>query len=142
MRLTKRAAQEELMDERLMHLTPNERAALTAFVDRLREHYGNDLRRVILFGSKARMDFDDESDLDLLVVLRMSDNDYWENRRQISAIAGDLDLQYDVVLSTLVVDGLEYSEMRRANLLLNRNLQQDGIELWTSRQSAPTLASA
>jgi len=142
MRLTKQAVQEELMDERLLHLTANERAALVAFVDRLREHYGNDLRRVILFGSKARMDFDDESDLDLLVVLRMSDNDYWENRRQISAIAGDLDLQYDVVLSTLVVDGLEYSEMRRANLLLNRNIRKDGIELWTSRQSAPTLASA
>jgi predicted nucleotidyltransferase len=120
------------LDERLSHLTASERAGLAAFVNRLRG---------VLFGSKARGDFDDESDLDVLVVASMTDDDYWKNRQQISAIAGVIDLEYDIVLSTLVMDETEYAERRHANLLLNRSVQQDGIELWTSRQSAPTSAS-
>jgi hypothetical protein len=59
------------------------------------------------------------------------------------SIAGHLDLEYDVILSTLLMDEPEFTEMRRANnLLLNRSIQQDGIELWTLRQSVPTLVSA
>lgn len=138
---TRHVEGESTLDERLSHLTANERAGLAAFVNRLRQHYGNDLLRVVLFGSKARGDFDDESDLDVLVVASMTDDDYWKNRQRISAIAGVIDLEYDIVLSTLVVDESEYAEMRHANLLLNRSIQQDGIELWTSRQSAPTSAS-
>jgi hypothetical protein len=72
----------------------------------------------------------------------MHDDDYYDNRRQISAIAGALDLEYDVILSTIIIDESEYAEMRRSNLLINRNIHRDGIELWTLRQSAPILASA
>jgi predicted nucleotidyltransferase len=97
---------------------------------------------MVLFGSKARGNADKESDIDVLVVVRMSKDDYWQHRRQLSAIAGELDLQYDVVLSTLLMDEPEFAEMRRADLLLNRSIQRDGIELWNSRQSAPTLVSA
>ena len=63
-------------DRRLSKLRSNERAGLAAFVERLRQHYGDDLQRVVLFGSKARGDFDDESDLDLLVVVRMVKGNY------------------------------------------------------------------
>ncbi len=55
-----------------IRLTPNERASLAAFVDRLRQRYGDNLLRVRLFGSKARGDAHEESDFDLLVVLRMT----------------------------------------------------------------------
>lgn len=54
---------------RQTHLAGHERAALSALVARLHQHYGNDLRRVVLFGSKARGDFNSESDLDVLVVV-------------------------------------------------------------------------
>jgi predicted nucleotidyltransferase len=51
--------------DRLGHLTKSERAALETFVARLRQRYGDDLLRVVLFGSKARGDSDEESDLTL-----------------------------------------------------------------------------
>lgn len=143
MTLTGDGTREGTLDKRLSRLASNERAALVALVDRLRQRYGDDLLRVVLFGSKARGDSDEESDIDVLVVVvRTPNDDYWQHRRQLSAIAGDLDLEYDVILSTLLMDEPEFTEMRRANLLLNRRIQQDGIELWTLRQSVPTLVSA
>jgi predicted nucleotidyltransferase len=123
------------------HLTANERTALKTLVDRLYQKYGDNLLRVVLFGSKARGDFDEESDLDVLVVLHLVGGGYWEHRRQISAIAYELELEYSVVFSLVVMDQLEYAEMRGANLLINRNIQQDGIELWTSPKSLPIWSS-
>lgn len=123
------------LDERLAHLTPNERAALAALVDRLRQRYGDDLLRVVLFGSKARGDFDDESDLDVLIVVRMPDNDYWRHWREIHNATYDLDLEHDVVLSLMIKDEPDYARMRQWNLLINRNIEQDGVELWTTLPS-------
>jgi predicted nucleotidyltransferase len=59
---TRHVEGESTLDERLSHLTANERAGLAALVNRLCQRYGNDLLRVVLFGSKARGDFDDESE--------------------------------------------------------------------------------
>jgi len=43
--------------KRRLRLKAHERAALIAFVRELRARYKDDLRRVVLFGSKARGDF-------------------------------------------------------------------------------------
>ncbi len=121
----------------LSHLTSNERAALSALVDRLRQRYSGDLLRVVLFGSKARGDDDAESDLDVLIVLRFDDADYLRHRKANLDATYDLELDYGVVLSLLIVNEQEYLQMRRDNLLLNRNIEADGIVLWTSRPSVP-----
>lgn len=129
------------LDERLpSHLTPNERAALVTLVDRLHQRYGEDLLRVVLFGSKARGDFDEESDLDLLIVVRMPDDNYWRHWNEIVTTTYDLELTYSVVFSFIIKDEPEYALMRQWNLLLNRNIEQDGIELWTSQPSELSLA--
>lgn len=52
--------------------------ALTGeFVQRMQQHYGDRLARVVLYGSYARGDFHAESDVDLLVVLRDEELNGW-----------------------------------------------------------------
>ena len=124
-----------IFDERLSHLTPNELEALESLVNRLGQRYGDDLQRLVLFGSKARGDFDEESDLDVLVVVRMSEGDYWQHWNKIIDLTYDLELKYNVVFSLLIKNEPEYALMRQWNLLINRNIDQDGIGLWTSQPS-------
>lgn len=126
-----------LMERLPGHLTSNEQAALMALVDRLRQRYGNDLLRVVLFGSKARGDFDEESDLDVLIVVRRLD-DYWRHWNEIIKTTYDLELTHNLVFSFIIKDEQEYAQMRQWNLLLNRNIEQDGIELWTLQPSEPS----
>jgi predicted nucleotidyltransferase len=49
---------------------PITEAALGAFRSRLEERYGADLRRLVLFGSRARGDHRDDSDADVAVFLQ------------------------------------------------------------------------
>ncbi len=111
------------------NLRPNERAGLTTFVERLRQRYGDDLLRVVLFGSKARGDFDSESDLDLLVVVRMTDGRYRQYWSEIADIAWQIELAYGIVTSLIVKDQTDYARMREHRLLLVRNIERDGIEV-------------
>ena len=128
-------------NSKLAHLKENERRALAELVERLRQRYGDDLRRVVLFGSKARGDFDEESDLDvLLVVTQIPDEVYWQHRRAITKETCDLELEYGVVFSLLIQDAPEYAQMRQWNLLINRNIERDGIVLWSSRLSEQQFA--
>ncbi len=129
--------------DRLQHLTANERAALGAFVARLRQQYGDDLLRVVLFGSKARGDADDESDMDVLVVVRVPLDDYERHWTPIVDLAWDVEFEHDfLVLSPLIKDEASYAQMQEWNMLINRNIEQDGIELWNRLPSKPSLVPA
>jgi len=128
--------------KRLSALPANEQAALLAFVERLGARYGNDLRRVVLFGSKARGDDDTESDFDLLVVVRGVNHNYQMHWNEIVNIAWGIELTYGIVISLVVKDETDYATMRQHRLLLARNIERDGIQLWTTKPGVPTSQSA
>jgi predicted nucleotidyltransferase len=140
-RVTRNTRRKNILSQRLSNLTPHERAGLADFVARLRQRYGADLQRVVLFGSKARGDFDDESDLDLLVVMRMVNGNYRQYWNEIADIAWQVELTHGIVTSLIVKDMADYAAMREHRLLLARNIELDGIELWTKQPSAPTFVS-
>jgi predicted nucleotidyltransferase len=76
---------------------------------RLSELYGERLRGVVLYGSRARGDASDDSDFDFLVLLDGVD-DFGADVRQISAIASELSLEFDTVVSALPVAEARFLE--------------------------------
>jgi predicted nucleotidyltransferase len=127
------------MSERL---SAGEQAGLTAYVDHLWRSYGDNLLRVVLFGSKARGDANEESDLDLFVVLRMGSGDYRRHWNELVDLAWEIQLTHGIIISFILKDEPSYLKMRRDGLLLARNIDKDGIDLWTTQPSAPTYAPA
>jgi predicted nucleotidyltransferase len=113
-------------------LRPDERVSLAAFVERLRQRYGEDLLRVVLFGSKARGDFDAESDVDVLVVLR--DGGHWQRLAEISDLTSQLLLESSVNISPLVCDLARYCWWAEHHAPIYNSIQRDGVELWTKRR--------
>jgi predicted nucleotidyltransferase len=125
----------EILAQCLSHLTSNERDGLAAFINRLHQAYGANLLRVILFGSKARGDFDDQSDLDVLVVVRMSDDDYWQHWHRIVDMAWEVELAYSLVISSTIKNEHDYTKMCEHQSLLAGNVERDGMVLWTMHQT-------
>ena len=71
------------------HLQANEQAALHEFIARLLQGGGGRVVGVWLFGSKARGDFEPDSDLDLLIVLEEAD---WIIRDRVHLLAARVSL--------------------------------------------------
>jgi uncharacterized protein len=133
---TSHAIPENALVERL---SPGERAALTAFIDYLRQRYGDGLLRVVLFGSKARGDFDSESDLDVLVVMRGQDD--WRFWEEITDLPTRLLLDTGVNISALVRGEARYQWLATHHAPIYNSIQRDGVELWTmpSESSLPSV---
>ena len=107
------------------YLSDKEREAATYFMSRLMDENINPLS-VILFGSKARGDFDAESDIDLLLVLPDVDIVL---RDHIRDIAADVAIDFPAYLSTRVWSEGYFREQTRVNTSLFQEIREDGIEL-------------
>ena len=68
-------------------MTPEEHKALDGFVAAVRAHYGARLADILLFGSRARGDNDEDSDVDLAVILQNADWEFWTEKRVLSDFA-------------------------------------------------------
>jgi predicted nucleotidyltransferase len=101
------------------------RRILEDFRERLRALYGPRLRDVILFGSYARGDAEEGSDVDLMVVLDDFADERTEEER-VDPIAYELSLANDLVISLFVVRAEEYRE-RMSPLLLN--VRREGVPI-------------
>ena len=119
-------------DDNLQHLTGREKAALSEFVARLRERYAYEVVLVVLFGSKVRGDFDEESDLDVLVVVE--GNDRWPYWREITDLTSDLLQDYEVNISALVFDEEYYRWLVEHRTPIYNNTTREGILIWTKKR--------
>lgn len=91
--------------------------------DIMKHHYGERLAKIVLFGSYARGDFNDESDVDYLVVLDEEDvSSFSEVARTISA-RNDYYLNTFINLSAVVVSKSQYLT---SNRIFYREVRRDG----------------
>jgi len=81
-------------------------AALEKVADGLRAIYGERLRRLILFGSRARGDAQPDSDVDLLIVLDKIAN-RWDERRRLDELLGQRLLEDGLVFSAIPISEKE-----------------------------------
>ena len=85
--------------------------------------YGEQLDRLILFGSQARGDARPDSDIDLLIVLKNS-FDYSQKSDRISYLIADICLEHTVVISCVFATLQKYQEYDGG---LFRNIRQEGM---------------
>lgn len=111
--------------KQVAHLSDEEQKATADFLSRLASE-GIFPLSVILFGSKARGDYDAESDVDLLLVLP---DVSLSLRDHIRDIAADVCIDFSTYLSTRVWSEAYFQEQAHVKTSLFQELQEDGIEL-------------
>ena len=79
-----------------------------------------------LFGSYARSDAREGSDVDIAVVLEEAG---WETRRDIIDLAADLGLAHDLTISPTVFDRETWERWRAQDRPLVRDIEHEGLRL-------------
>jgi predicted nucleotidyltransferase len=92
---------------------------------KLRGLYGNRLKAVVLYGSYARNEATEQSDIDVLVVLENVDNPFTESSKFADAV-WRLSLENDVVISAVAVDSEKY---RTSGLPILTLARKEGVPI-------------
>jgi uncharacterized protein len=90
--------------------------------------YGERLVKLVLFGSQARGDAEEYSDIDVLAVLQ-DDFDYWTEDKRTSEFVYNLSYKYDTVVF-LILMTLEQYEANEMGLLWN--IHREGVLVSTT----------
>ena len=104
------------------------KAVVTQFAEEAKKIYGMALRRVILYGSCAKGDFANDSDIDIMLLLDIAQEKVGEARKQILDISDQLDLEYDVVLAPVIQSYQLYHQYMSASQFY-QNVQKEGVEI-------------
>lgn len=90
-----------------------------------------EVEKIILYGSYAREDNTPESDIDIMVVIRTTEENMKKYRRLFNLISSELGIKYDVLLSVLIRDKGNF-EKRAQYIPFYKNVVAEGIE-WYGR---------
>ncbi|GBU23127.1 hypothetical protein R80B4_03043 [Fibrobacteres bacterium R8-0-B4] len=94
-----------------------------------KEVLGGKLEKVVLYGSYARGDYGEWSDIDIMILADIQPETAWKVRQKIHKQMNNIDLEYDVLVSILVVSYSIYLEYSKVSPLY-LNIQEEGIELY------------
>lgn len=72
------------------------------FAKQLREIYGDELKKVVVYGSYARGDYQKNSDVDIMILVDADDYEIKKRFNLVCDLAFDNELEYGVVISPLV----------------------------------------
>ena len=89
----------------------------------LKEIFGNKLENVLLYGSCARNEARDDSDIDILVILRPP-FDYGNAIRKTSELTAKMSIEHDVVISRVFASNNDY---QKRNIPFFMNIRREGL---------------
>lgn len=102
-----------------------EKIAIDELIDQLKQNFNID--NIILFGSAARNQKDEESDIDILIITKQLYNR--TERHEITDLVFEINLKYDTNISTIVVDKHSWEQGPVSVLPIKDEIDQDGIIL-------------
>ncbi|MAU02138.1 MAG: hypothetical protein CL608_33795 [Anaerolineaceae bacterium] len=104
-----------------------ERQMAESLVEELIAKFGEQVLAVILFGSRARGDATDESDMDFLIIMSEVDNTI---KREIRFLTTEIWLEHGIFLSTSIISNTHWQQLQKLKTALYCNISDDGIILF------------
>lgn len=104
----------------------NKSAILSELKKSLESRLGHQLIRLVLFGSQARGDYHDESDIDLAVIVSRLTS---ELKNQILDEVARLELEHLTPISVVVFSDEEFNDLKKRERRIALDIEREGIQL-------------
>ena len=91
--------------------------------------FGSKLQRIILYGSYARGDYDNESDIDLMVLADLKNDDMSVYRKKVNRVASKVGLKHDIMV-TIVLKDIQFFNAHTTIVPFYRNVVKEGVSVY------------
>ena len=99
------------------------------YVPKIKDIYGDKLVKVILYGSYARGDYNEDSDVDVMVLLDIDNNLLRKETKGIFDVTYDLNLERDTYIVPIIKGKKFFNRWQNISPLF-RNIKKEGIILY------------
>lgn len=99
------------------------------YVEIIKSIYGSHLKQVILYGSYARGDYSEDSDIDIMILLDLSDQELKSYRHQLSANTYDFNLEHDIDIKPIAKNEGHFKSWV-VNYPFYANVRKEGVNLY------------
>lgn len=121
----------KLRKERRSHMSNSIENLLDGYVIELQNIYGRHLQSVILYGSYARGDFTKDSDVDIMILLNLTEEEIKEYRHQLSEHTYDYYMTYNLDIKP-IAKSKEHFMKWVDNYPFYANINREGVKLFES----------
>ena len=96
------------------------REIIVSFARKVRKILGKNLKQVILYGSYARGDYTEDSDIDIMVLTTLTDKEIEQIETEIYDLAFDYLMDYGVDISVVIKNEEQFNDnVRKEGMVLN-----------------------
>lgn len=115
-----------MIKEGINYLNDREKKIIESFVKELKEKLGDNIVSIRLFGSKARGDFREGSDIDIFILVKKKT---LKVRDAITEIEVNYDIDYNLPISTVLYSLFEYKKNKELGSFFFENVEKEGVIL-------------
>ena len=109
-------------------ISNNINSVLNDFLTKVKQLLEERLKKVILYGSYARGDYNNSSDIDIMLLTDFSDVEIEEYRDKISDIAFEIELNTGYIISP-IIRNIEIFNVRTGYIPFYHNVEKEGVVL-------------
>lgn len=102
---------------------------IAQYVEAVRKIYGSHVRQIILYGSYARGDFRSDSDVDIMILVDMSELELKAYGQQLSYMTYDFNLDRDLDIKPIAKSEAHFSKWV-VNYPFYSNVHKEGVVLY------------
>ena len=112
------------------NIPENINLVLQKFINGVQEILGDNLEKIILYGSYARGDYNASSDIDIMILTNLDNEELEEYKTKIWDYSYDIEEEnnFEIKLSPLVKN-INYYEARVNVVPFYKNVQMEGVAL-------------
>lgn len=104
---------------------------IRSYVNDVHEIYGDNLKAVILYGSYARGDFKPDSDIDIMILVDLPDDEIRKKGHALSDLTFDYNFENNLEIMPIVKNLDHFNKWLRAYPFYY-NIKNEGIELYAA----------
>ena len=110
-------------------MSQNINTLLEQYVKEVKKIYGSHISRIILYGSYARGDFREDSDIDIMILLDISDIDIKKYSQNLSYMTYDFNLDNDLDIKPIAKNEQHFKKWS-SSYPFYENVNKEGVILY------------